>query len=235
MTTQAFTEVPDLLDGGLADPELSLEGAQPPAAPTPEAASAQPPADADREALAQRAARLEADNQRLLRDRQQFQQQADRAGVQAEASAHYQRRVIEIERDQQVTTEDAQRLAGLETRALLAEFRAHDLLAESLSRQSGIPKQTLFALRGELEMRNYVENFSQTMGPTARELAEAKAELAKLRATVNQLVRGQVPAQPFNAPPAGGGGSMSWTQAQKITKLSDLSDAQYEKLIANAR
>jgi len=221
MTTQELIQEPDLneysLDGsgdvGLEETDLgSVE---------------EPAAELTPEPTPDEVTTLREENARLTHESEQRQRETTEARLQ-NAAAEYAETRINHYRTQGVDEGTAHQLGVLEAREQLNAYRAQqaELRASriDLSQQFGVPQEQLSGFGDEASMRHYAEQYSNTTGPQAKEIADMKKQIA-------QLTRGQVPAQDFNRPGGTGGTRVTSQNIDVLYSQGKVSDERYRRFI----
>lgn len=139
---------------------------------------------------------LREENSRLVREREEQHQQAMDAQLQNAAIQFAQHRINQyIQQGYDENT--ARELGVIEAREGLNSYRAQQAILRAtrieLSTQFGIPQEQLQQFQDEAAMRSYAEQYANTTGPQAK-------ELQALRAEIEALKKGRVPAQSYNQP-----------------------------------
>jgi hypothetical protein len=210
---------PDLLDAPLDAP---IDAFSPEPEPEPEATPEPEPTPAPDEM-----ATLRAENARLTREAEARARENQEMEIQSTALEFAQQRInhyIQQNYDEQV----ARQLAISETREQVNAFRAEQAVLRAtrieLSQQFGVPQEQLLNFRDEAAMRHYAEQYANTMGPNANELAALRAEVAALK-------KGMVPAQSYNNP----GNSGPSGSDQEINNRYGRGELQWSPQVAQAR
>ncbi len=229
VTPEVISAEPEVVETGLEDinqpvdlVEEVLEAAQDGAeAPTP---TAEPDSQAPDEAT-----QLRADNLRLTQEVQKQQQLADDAKITEAAGQYAQKRAAHYVQSQGMDEETANYIGSVEAEGQMYRYQALQQKTRAdrleISQQFGIPAQELSGFSDEAAMRHHAEQYSNTIGPQAKEMAAMKKE-------IEQLKKGQVPAnQQFNQPGGTGGTRVTSQNIDALHLAGKISDARYRKFL----
>ncbi len=175
------------------------------------------------------AAQLRTENARLTQEVQKQQQLAEDTKITEAAGQYAQRRAAHYVQNQGMDEETANYIGNVEAEGQMYRYQAlqQKLRADrmEISQQFGVPVQELAGFNDEAAMRHHAEQYSNTIGPQAKELAAMKKEIADLK-------KGQVPAnQKFNQPSGSGRIRVTSQNIDALHLAGKITDARYRRFL----